>query len=947
LERGGLTQNQNDPGYMTWRMRKMDALRIWTHSPRGELNAIHAILTRHAPGAAPPIRQLIDHLTTDPGSARLIPETYEEEFHRTTHRDINDYAALVERHGIATSPDRNYNPRGLLRNATSLPRMEPAEIDALHELLTGATSVRGLPDHIQEALRTHTLNRLSTADRATLDRHWDRADATRAPGATPRIRQFASNLRYFLDRKYYELGQAGIDIPHTEGYWPRVWDEARIRVNQHDFRDRAAEVKAIQSRREIGDSGEALVERFRQVRDHMDPQDGDDINTAIAQARRALQPGQVARPEDLVPDPDHRDLIHETWGRGAADSWLTNITVGHPTSFETHGPAGSHLQARVLPPEADDILRDYLVKDPHAMIPAYASQINRRIAYMRRFGRGGRGIEDALRAAAEAGMERTQIDTVRHLAEMITGRSHQPPGFHNVRLAEEYLHAATVMSLMGRSAFTAMHEPMVALLRTNSVRATLAAFGNMVREAVGSGEAQRIAEIAQHVGVVTNSVFESIIQHRVGTGYTDSVALGPLTTNFFRRTLLTGITNTQRRGELVTGHMYLRNIARELIQNASPRRLREAQVALTELGIPEAQHQDFARWLQNYDRAPDIAALQDNRMGELWTSAVYRFVNQVNQAPTTSEKPIGAQSSYGKMVFGLMSFNYSFFTNVMDRYLREIERQWGEAPGAGAKAGAAGRLAYHGALGVAGLVLASLLGSIVRESVFNGDTWDDHKKKGDLLEWLVNLAMQRSGLGGTVDPLIQLYHGLRYNKSVAGLGLGIGGYWAENIQDVLEAFARGSPHTNTSSYNAYRAVYNLLVVPAASVMLTALPGGPVVRGLATAALMKGTSRSAADTFATHMVGPKGSGDETTAPQSDTEPPERDTEDQKPDKGGGSGESLLLGFVDDLLPVAAGMIQGLPAPVRWGAAGAGALYGAHRLRQDAKRFTEPPPDKRTD
>jgi hypothetical protein len=230
--------------------------------------------------------------------------------------------------------------------------------------------------------------------------------------------------------------------------------------------------------------------------------------------------------------------------------------------------------------------------------------------------------------------------------------------------------------------------------------------------------------------------------------------------------------------------MYLRNIARELIQNASPRRLREAQVALTELGIPEAQHQDFARWLQNYDRAPDIAALQDNRMGELWTSAIYRFVNQVNQAPTTSEKPIGAQSSYGKMVFGLMSFNYSFFTNVMDRYLREIERQWGEAPGAGAKAGAAGRLAYHGALGVAGLVLASLLGSIVRESVFNGDTWDDHKKKGDLLEWLVNLAMQRSGLGGTVDPLIQLYHGLRYNKSVAGLGLGIGGYWAENIQDM-------------------------------------------------------------------------------------------------------------------------------------------------------------------
>lgn len=941
-----------DPGYLTRTQRGLDALRLQAFSPRGMM---HVIIARVPQAARSALTELLDHLTTDPGSARHIGETFEEESHSRTHRDINDYAAIVERNGIATSPERSWNPAGALRNATSLPRMSRAERDAVHEMLTQATALDGLPERIREAVRRHTINRLSQADRDTLIRHWDDDDAISVPASTPRLRKFASDLRFFLDRKYYELHEAGVGIPYMDGYFPRVFDESRIRANRDDFRSRGIRANAIRSERAIGDDGEALVARFRDrdVQEHLGQNAVDIINDEIRVARRQLRQnplpaGQTPRPEDLVPDPDLRDRIHRAWATGHTDDWLRNIEVGHPTSFETRGPASNHLRERVLPPEADAILRPYLLTDPHAMIPAYAQSMNRRMAFTRRFGANGQEIDNLIERAVAGGMMREDADIVRNLTDMVTGRLNSGRGFRPVRLGLEYLNAAGTLSLMPRAAWTAMHEPMVALLRTGSVRDTFAGFAHMVGEIFQTGEAQRIAELAHYVGTVTSSVYESIQQHRTGATFTDSQALGPLMNNFYRRSLLTGATNMQRRGALVVGHRYLSRMAADLIDpNSTARERREASVALTELTIPPAEQEDFARWLAPYGRdAPDLSAVKDNRHGDNWRRAMYRLTNQMNQAPTTSEKAIGANSPAGKIVFGLMSFNYSFLGNVIERFINDANRQWREANGFGERAGVAGRLALHAGVGIVGLTLASLLGTVLRERAFNGDQWKKHQEDGDLESWLIDLAFQRTGLTGTLDPLLQLWHGLRYNKSVSDLALGAsGGYYADAIQQIMGAFTRTSPHTNTSLFNAYRGAYNALAVPAAAVALSALPGGRLLGAAASAALMTVTSRQASNTFAETLAGPKGSGDETTAPNEEApEPPEKDDEETKADHGSAAG-NFAAGLVDDFLPMIGRGIMHLPGPARIvGGVGAG-LYGAYRLHQEGKRFTEPPPEKR--
>ena len=132
-------------------------------------------------------------------------------------------------------------------------------------------------------------------------------------------------------------------------------------------------------------------------------------------------------------------------------------------------------------------------------------------------------------------------------------------------------------------------------------------------------------------------------------------------------------------------------------------------------------------------------------------------------------------------------------------------------------------------------------------------------------------------------------------------------------------------------------------VPTAAAALTALPGGPMVSALATGAMMKVTSKSAADMAARALVGPKGSGDETTAPADpDAEPPEPD--EDKPDDKAGSGSAvsgIAVSLADDFLPVAVRNFSRLPLVGQVGTAVTGTAVAAKSLADHFARFTVPP------
>ena len=113
----------------------------------------------------------------------------------------------------------------------------------------------------------------------------------------------------------------------------------------------------------------------------------------------------------------------------------------------------------------------------------------------------------------------------------------------------------------------------------------------------------------------------------------------------------------------------------------------------------------------------------------------------------------------------------------------------------------------------------------MRQYLFAPDQWQKHEDDGDLGGYLTDLAMQRSGLNGTLDPIIQMFTNMRYDANMSSLLEGASINWlAKNAQDVISPFvmANDSPNTNTRYFNAARGAFNLVGVPAAAFGLTKL-----------------------------------------------------------------------------------------------------------------------------
>jgi hypothetical protein len=364
-----------------------------------------------------------------------------------------------------------------------------------------------------------------------------------------------------------------------------------------------------------------------------------------------------------------------------------------------------------------------------------------------------------------------------------------------------------------------------------------------------------------------------------------------------------------------------------------------------------------------------------------------RLVDRMIQNPYKIDRPESSGLPIVSLATQLMSFNYTYQKNVLEVAFKRIHHtgQRGykqgydkaKAGGAGefrAKArgyatGArdtAGALAFA-AVAVSSIILGSLLTSMPRQRIYASKQWNDHVRDGDLGKWLLGVSISRSGLGGTLDPVGQVFDMFRWNSDLSSLYDGaFVGWLTRNAQNLIAPFTgkAESPDTNTQYYNQARAFYNLAFVPTEILGLTMLnaAGTPGMTALTSTLLQSLTSPAAADKFAEIVAGPQGSTrpkavDEDAEDTADAElPDDKDLQmpDGKPRQRGGEAPSSVpqipLSFLDD---IAVPMVKVLEAPwkllpgyAKIGGAGIAALlYGTHWWQETAPWRDHPnPPDK---
>lgn len=615
--------------------------------------------------------------------------------------------------------------------------------------------------------------------------------------------------------------------------------------------------------------------------------------------------------------------VRPDYAKVSAADWYTRIVGGDSVTYDSHGPDTRFTKPRTLPPEADALLADFYNTDVLDLTMTYVHNVASRATYVERFGNSGgvtsldtvlgrqdvrdaisqnprrydpdteRGrvniiadlanprtdnlLELALGQAVRTGASSEAVTAIRGAVANITGRQARDPHVTALSRVTGFVYIYTTLALLGRVTFASVVEPLTMFMRTGDVAATFRTFTAYVSELNRSSKSmQERAAIARAIGLVSAPLFDAVVMNRLSLDNQNSFRGNVLLSTYFRATLLTQLTNAQRRAVMVGSHLALHHMAREHADpNTSATRKRIIEADIRELGVPDPDIGDFLDYLGQSPDLPNLSEL-DSRAGKMWSAAVGRMTDETIQNPRRADKPAYASNPYGRLIWHLTSFLFAFFRNAVIANVIRAQRNAGIAKDDGVGAlgvlGTAGLPVARNLIGgMAMLFVGQLLVTVVREALFSSEQWEEKDDDDERREWLLGLALSRTGVFGPGDIFVNSLLGLKYNRDLTSLPAGVGmTYVLSNVASILNGFPkwemlwsgagvglRNSPKTNTAEHEAAKAVYRLLFAPIGAAVFASAPvAGPVTAAARFGALAMSGTNTAASTFADMLVGPK-------------------------------------------------------------------------------------------
>lgn len=754
---------------------------------------------------------------------------------------------------------------------------------------------------------------------------WD-ALRGRDTGAGPipaNVQRAAGEVRALLADFWYQIERGGIPVgmPRDEGYVPISINNEKILADgkpAHDTISRAMSVDFEVKQRQ--QNGAFIHEAYKDLtldgKNNL-PQSIKDGMTKLGQVQEQMR--NETDPQKLADlDRQQQQLLHtlhnpmrDAWAKQRADEWvyaLNDVPWGYKN---TGGISPSNpLKNRVLSAEARDILAEggYIHTTPSELLPYYFHRVSRKIAFNQTFGAKGEVLDKVKNDLIAAGVSREDRVEIQRSIESSIGilTSNEVSTGHQFATWARGLYT---IGLMGRAAWSTVAEPMVATMQTGSFKAGFHGFTTATRALLAdlnllkpNDRIEHLRDIANVLGVTSTRLSEGMLTGR-NAGLLGSP--GRLMSNAYRRSGLTYITNANKVGAIASADAALKIWGKQII-NQRRGSLFDPHGELRELGIPNSEHADFAKWVTSRDEMPSLDEMTQTPMGQRWAEAVQRFVEKTVIEPIASEKARGANSALGRWIYGLQSYNFGFQRAVLNpffnRWFTTMAYERGRLGNVTGTLSGTAKWVGYAATSLAGMMMIQLPTTMLRQLLFDTDRTNQWLEDGTYVENIMALAFSRIGLGGVADPLINAISHVRYEHEISSLALGAqANVFAESLQDIIGwASGGGSAETNISEYRMLRGLYTLIGMPVAATAAAALPGGPRASYLLSLLGQYGTSMTASDQFARSIAGAKG---ESSKPLTREQQQQRYYHPQPKQKqgseaGAGSLASGLLGIADD-------------------------------------------------
>lgn len=495
----------------------------------------------------------------------------------------------------------------------------------------------------------------------------------------------------------------------------------------------------------------------------------------------------------------------------------------------------SFSKERVLDDNAEKFLGDYLDTNLNSLLFSYFTGSARRAAIARRFGDRWLKWPEMEAQMKKDGVPPSVVDFVRDSAEVLTGIKDY--GFGNNALgALSWIRTFGTLGLLDKAALTSLGELWMPTLRasgdlgvlSNNLKTVINSTVRSILRMKPSERQQAMREFAEDIGEVAGNMMGRIMADRWSGGDVEGGRQARAIDAFFRRNLLTQLTEYNITIALGSADIFLRRLARDIAKGGST--ASSSKLLLRELGIPAGKEVEIAKFVQSLNgKLPDPSSKDVNH--RLVINAMQRFARQSVMRPDRGTRPKWANHPIGAVIFQLQSFTSAFQKNVINRQARligkAVDRKGDLSPQDRL------RLALGFAPGFALIFLTQALVGEARDEIFSPDV---EKTPGAKAE----TALARTGFFGQMEPFIQMVSGTRYNRGVlqqlAGPTLGGMG---DAIDALFRAAVNNSDDTITAERGVVRAVYDLLFEPFINLALAPYGGGLVPTAITVGALPAG------------------------------------------------------------------------------------------------------------
>ena len=338
------------------------------HSRMGLLEGLHEMIPSKRGKDA--LQKIMDRLGHTVGSGRYTGwDTIEERVHVLTRQSIGQFANILKNAGL--EPEHITKEQG----------------DQIRHVMTTG----------ENTYPTDPLN--SNSPRVPIDQS---------------IVQVASRLRTISDRFFRQLRDAGVKIGYAQnGHFLRLYDQVRAHSDPVGFVKAASTLHKLMFDREIGPAGDhpeklldmwnGLVKEQKLAADPATQAGMKELNKNLLRQQQLdteISGGgdptgaKQAELDQLQIDAEalaqaHHDDVGNHIATINANDWLTNLRKMYAHDWDKTGPGGNFANKRSLPPEADQIMREFMITDPLTVLPRYYESAARKIAYAERFGPNG------------------------------------------------------------------------------------------------------------------------------------------------------------------------------------------------------------------------------------------------------------------------------------------------------------------------------------------------------------------------------------------------------------------------------------------------------------------------------------------------------------------------------------------------------------------------------